>query len=296
MLSIAYRKEIPMKSLVYFFAILSILMFSCSLPSTATPTSPPVVTEPPAATETPLVTEPPVITEAPTASEPAPPAPNAFCNELSLYLDPTLANSITCEVIPASTLEMDIHPEYTKMTLIGYPLQNKFFPPNISIFPVQAYDLLMPNYLPDRVSELQTLIAGGLPGTSGLPFLPIFNAAQAFHANYALNPFVSGGGIRFLTLYAQYFAPVNNQDLFYTYQGLTNDGQYWVSAILPINHVILPETADPPPGGMTWDQFSANYDVYIADMITQLEAQIPDSYLPSLTALDTLVTSITILP
>jgi hypothetical protein len=237
-----------------------------------------------------------VVTEAPIATEPAPPTPNVTCFELSLYLDPALVSSTTCEVVPASTLEMDVHPQYTRLTLQDYPLQNKFWPATISVFPVQQYTVLQPVFLLEMVTDLQALIAGGLPGTSSLPFLPIFNAAQAFHANYALNPFVSGGGIRFLTLYAQYFAPVNNQDLFYTYQGLTNDGQYWVSAILPINHVILPETADPPPGGMTWDQFSANYDVYIADMITQLEAQIPDSYLPSLTALDTLVTSITILP
>ncbi len=279
-----------MKRLVYFFAILSILMFSCSIPSTATPTTLPLITEPP------QVTEPPVVTEAPTAAGIPVPAPNVTCFELSLYLDPALASSTTCEVIPESTLEMDTHPQYTTLILQDYPLQNKFFPATISVFPVQRFTELIPDFLPVLVTDLQTIIAGGQPVESSLPFLPIFHAAQAFHADLALTPFVSGSGIRFLTLYAQYFAPVNNQDLFYTYQGLTNDGQYWVSAILPINHVILPETADPPPGGMTWDQFSANYDVYIADMITQLEAQLPDSYLPSLTALDTLVTSITILP
>ena len=279
-----------MKRLVYFFAILSILMFSCSIPSTATPTTLPLITEPP------QVTEPPVVTEAPTAAGIPVPAPNVTCFELSLYLDPALASSTTCEVIPESTLEMDTHPQYTTLILQDYPLQNKFFPATISVFPVQAYGILRPDYLPGLVTELQALIAGGLPGTSGLPFLPIFNAAQAFHSNYNLTPFVNGGGIRFLTLYAQYTAPVNNQDLFYTYQGLTTDGQYWVSAILPINHVILPETADPPPGGMTWDQFSANYDVYLPGMVTQLEAQLPDSFTPTLTALDALVSSISIQP
>ena len=59
-----------------------------------------------------------------------------------------------------------------------------------------------------------------------------------------LQPFVSGIGVRFLTEYAQYFVPVNNHDLFYTYQGLTNDGQYWISVILPINHPDLPANAD----------------------------------------------------
>lgn len=279
-----------MKRHFYFFAILSILMFACSLPATATPTPVEV------ATETPVVTAPPVITEEPTAPGPVVPAPNVTCHELSLYLDPALASTTTCEVIAESTLEMNVHPQYTTLTLQDYPLQNKFFPATISVYPVQAYSALRPDIIPGLVSDLQVLIAGGAPDASHIPFLPIFNAAQTFHANYNLNPFVNGGGVRFLTLYAQYFAPVNNQDLFYTYQGLTPDGLYWVSAILPINHVILPETADPPPGGMTWEQFSVNYEVYIADMITQLQAQTPDSFTPTLTALDALVASISIQP
>jgi hypothetical protein len=279
-----------MKRLVYFLAILSILMFACSIPATATPTPPPVITE------TPVVTGTPVVTEEPTVTEPAIPPPNVTCLELSLYLDPALGTNTTCEVIAESTLEMDTHPQYTTLTLLDYPLQNKFFPATISVYPVQAYSTLRPDVIPGLVTDLQALIAGGVPGSSYIPFLPIFNAAQTFHASYSLDPFMDGGGLRFLTLYAQYFAPVNNQDLFYTYQGLTSDGLYWVSAILPVNHVILPETADPPPGGMTWEQFSANYEVYIADMITQLEAQTPGSFSPTLTALDELVSSISIQP
>jgi hypothetical protein len=287
-----------MKRLVYFLSVLSILLFSCALPSTAspTPTPPPIPSDTPIVTEPPVVTEAPLATEAPTSAGPVVPPANVTCHELSFYLDPALATNTTCEVIPASSEMMNIHPQYTKLTLVDYPLQNKFFPATISIFPVQAYSTLMPDYIPSGVTELQALIAGGQPGTSSLPFLPIFNAAQTFHSNYSLVPFLSGGGIRFLTLYAQYFAPVNNMDLFYTYQGLTNDGQYWVAAILPINHVILPETPDLPPGGMTWDQFSANYDVYIADMVTQLETQAPDSFTPTLITLDALVSSISIQP
>jgi hypothetical protein len=47
---------------------------------------------------------------------------------------------------------------------------------------------------------------------------------------------------------------------------------------------------------MTWEQFSDNYDVYLPDMISQLESQLPDSFTPTLTALDALVSSISIQP
>jgi len=279
-----------MKHLAYFLVVLSILMFSCTLPSTVTPTPPPLPSD------TPVVSEPPVKTGAPTEPGPVIQAANVTCQGMSLYLDPALATNTTCEVVPESTMEMEVHPQYVKLTLVDYPLQNKFFPATLSIFPVQAYTALMPDYISGRVSELQALLSGGLPGTSSLPFLPTWNAAQTFHSNYSLFPFLNGGGIRFLTLYAQYAAPVNNQDLFYTYQGLTTDGQFWVAAILPINHVMLPETADPPPGGMTFDQFAANYETYIADMTSQLEAQLPNSFTPTLTALDALIYSISIQP
>ena len=220
---------------------------------------------------------------------------NVTCNELALYLDPALASGYDCQTIPESSMEFEMYPAHTELTLQGYPLADKFFTPHISIYPVQRYTELLPDFIPGRVSDLQTLIGGGAAGDS-LPFLPVFNAAQTFHAQYQVIPFVSGSGIRYLTLYAQYFAPVNNHDLFYTYQGLTSDGQYWVSAILPINNPILPANADNPPSGVSWEEFSNNYDPYIADMIAQLNAQPQDAYTPSLGLLDALVASITIQP
>ncbi len=245
----------------------------------------------PTDTPAPITTEPPVVTESPT--EP-PVMANVACNELSLYLDPAVGSSYSCETIPESVMEFEIHPQFTRITLGGYPLAGTFFSPRIDVYPVAAYTALMPDYIPGRVAALQGLTAGALPGTESLPFLPTFNAAQIFHARYQVVPFQNGSGIRFLTEYAQYFAPVNNHDLFYTYQGLTSDGRYWVSAILPINHPMLPANPDNPPGGQTWEQFANNYEPYITDMIAQLEAQAPESFIPSLTALDALAQSIII--
>jgi hypothetical protein len=266
-----------MKKIVPFL-IIALMLLSCSLPGTETP--PPVTTEPP-------VTEPPTET---------PIAPNVTCNELSLYLDPALGSSYTCETIPESNIEMEVHPQFTRISLTGYPLSGTFFSPRIDVYPVAAYAALLPDSIPGRATALQGLIAGAAPGTESLPLLPVFNAAQTFHAQYQVVPFQNGSGIRFLTLYAQYFAPVNNQDMFYTYQGLTPDGQYWVSAILPANHPILPTNADNPPGGMSWEDFSNNYEPYITDMVNQLNAQPAESYIPSLAALDALVASIRVQP
>jgi hypothetical protein len=287
-----------MKKLMPFLSILAVMLMACSITVNVTP--PPASPVP--AVPSPLVSS-PAVTEAPTTI-PIPTAipANTTCNELSLYLDPALASGSTCETIPESSMEMEIHPQHTELTLQGYVLAGKFFTAHISIYPVPRYSELLPDVVPGRVTELQALI-GGSPAPvfstsfgSSLPFLPVFNAGQVFYSNYQVVPFVNGSGIRFLTEYAQYTAPVNNNDLFYTYQGLTGDGQHWISAILPINHPLLPADGQNPPGGQSWEDFSSTYETYITKMATQLNAQAPDSFTPTLSMLDALIASITIQP
>jgi hypothetical protein len=274
-----------MKRLIFPLVIFAVLMFACNatpVPPTEPPLTPPPVTEPPA-------TEPPIMT-------------NTTCNELSLYLDPALASSYTCETVPESPYEMEMYPEHTELTLLGYPLSGTFFEPHISIYSVAGYTALRPDFIPDSVAELQAILTSGSippytsPFHSYLPFLPTFGAGEAFYAQALVLPFTSGNGVRYLTEFAQYSVPVNNTDLFYTYQALTGDGLYWVTAILPINHPMLPAGPDPLPGGVSFEDFSNNYDTYIVDMVNQLNAQSPDSYTPTITALDVLVGSITITP
>ncbi|MBM3151465.1 MAG: hypothetical protein FJZ96_04550 [Chloroflexi bacterium] len=278
-----------MKRTILSLTCLALVILACSFPPTATPTLPPPATEPPAGTESPVETVPPV------------PITNVTCNVLSLYLDPALASSYSCQIVPESAGEFEVYPTYTELTLVGYPLADKFFTPHISVYPIERYSELLPDLVPGRYMGLINLIALGVPPfvasfTTSIPFLPNFNAAQVFYAREAVLPFGSGNGIRFMTEYAQYFAPVNNHDLFYTYQGATSDMLYWVSVILPINHPTLPANADNPPGGMTWEDFSNNYEPYITGMVSQLNMEAPDSYTPSITALDALVNSIVITP
>lgn len=289
-----------MKKLALPLLAIAFVMLACSI-SPAPSTKPPV-TEPPA-TEPP-VTEPPV-TEPPVTEPPVTVPPiltNVTCNELSLYLDPALASGYACQVVPVSPYEMEMYPEHTELTLQGYPLAGKFFEPHISIYSVADYTTLRPDFIPNWVVELQAILTSGSippytsPFHSYLPFLPTFGAAEAFYAQAQVLPFTNGNGIRFLTEFAQYTVPVNNTDLFYTYQGLTSDGLYWISAILPINHPMLPGSADPLPGGVSFEDFANNYDPYILDMVNQLNSQSPGSYTPTITALDVLVSSITITP
>jgi hypothetical protein len=292
-----------MKRPIYFLVIFSILLFACSISTTATPavvTTAQAITQPPVATEAPTATEPPAATQAPaaTATLPAtvPPAAqtNATCNEMRLFLDPALATGFSCQSVaevagdpnaPGST----VNPKYTEITLTGYILSDRFFTPIINLYPVQRYSELLPDVISPKVAALQALIGGGSTGGKGLPFLLNFNAAQELYVQYKVISFGSGNGIRYLTQYSQFADPINNHEVFYTYQGLTSDGKYWIFAILPISNPLLPADSNNPPNMQDWDG-------YMAALTTQLNAQPPESFSPTMPMLDALIASLRVQP
>jgi hypothetical protein len=267
--------------------VCSILLFACNISATKTPTT---GGETPTATGTPVTVEPPAATDTP-----APPPPNVTCGPLSLYLDPALGTSYGCETLPeandADIPAFGINPQYSKITLAGYPLADKFMSPHIDIYPVQRYRELLPDLVPLRVTALQTLLGGGAPGKPALPVLPIQNAAQFFFAQYSVVPFQNGSGIRYVTEYGQGYYSVNNYSIWLSFQGLTADGQYWISMILPISHPSLPANGDNPPDALVNDT-----EAYFSQAAAALNAQAPDSFVPSIVQVDALINSMVVTP
>ena len=296
-----------MKRPVFFLVILTILMLACTISTTATPpvatSAPatlPVATTAPVVSETPTATEPPPATEPPTVTETPLPQTNVTCNEMALFLDPSLASGFSCQTVPESGGQnepgFEVNPKYTELSFTGYVLSNRFFTPKIDVYPVQRFNEILPDVIPTKVAELQALIGGGPTGDKGLPLLPNFNAGQEFFTKYKVISFGSVNGIRFLTQYSQFVDPINNNEFFYTFQGLTGDGNYWISAILPISNPTLPADGKNPPNGQSWDDFNNNFSTYITALSTQLNTQPPENYSPTITVLDALVASIRIQP
>lgn len=277
-----------MKRRLLPFSLLSIFLVACGTPTPGASTS-----------ETP--SSGPSVTPSPTPSETPGVVANATCNELSFYLDQAIGSGYTCEIVPESTDELEPWPQHTRVTIEGYPLSGTFFPARISVFPVSDYSALRPE-VPGLVTELQTLTGGGPAPvfsesfSNSPPFLPVVNAAQAFFARYEVVPFSNGSGVRFLTEITQYAVPVNNADLFYTYQALTDDGQYWISVTLPVNLASLPSNADDAMSGQSFEDWAANYEPYITGAVDGLNAQEPGSFTPTIDDLDALVASIVIEP
>ena len=191
----------------------------------------------------------------------------------------------------------EIAPTHLRFTLTGYQLQGKFHEPAIYIYPADEYEKVNSNAA-SQIESLKRIRAGATILKETMPRVPWFNADLVIVANVKTIPFQNGRGVRTLTEYAQYFAPINNHELIYQFQGLTDDDKYYIFAILPINAPILAEdekTDSPvPPGGVPIPTDTGPNDVYYVAVTQKLNALPAEEYTPSLTALDALIQSILI--
>ena len=284
------------------------VLVSCNLPFTISLNTPiPPTPFPPQGTPEILVV---TATNLPTALPTPTPQFSGLEKNLggvSMTIPTCLASDASGVIIPEENPGGDMppfafNPEYRKITLIGYPLTGKFFEPIVQVYPVARFVELVPD-VSTTVNGMQQLLNNHPANIqTGIPFLPIENAAQVFRAQVGYLNFQNGQGIGFLTEYAQYSAPVNNHDLFYTFQGLTNDGKYWISMLLPANAAYLQPAYNDntlPAGGVAApDMNSANFSnemtAYYAAMVQKLNGTPADQFTPSLSCIAQFVQSINI--
>jgi hypothetical protein len=263
----------------------SILLTAC-FPAASTTTLPSST-----ATSVPMATLEPTATVAPATT--AVPAP-AGSPQLSLDTG-NLATGFQTETVAAVPASDDapyweVLPEYTRVTLQGYPISSHLMQPQILIYP--ANELGKVNEGAGKVvSSLQSLLLSPQEVTP-MPFLPLFNAMQVMHTQVQPLDFKSGLGLRYLTEFDQGMIPINNHELIYTYQGLTSDGKYYVAAVLPVTHPSLP--ADGEVTGKEPPEFTSDFPTYLADVVKTLNPQAAKTFTPDLTQMDALMSSLEI--
>lgn len=225
---------------------------------------------------------------------------------LSIVISPAVANGARGNQVPRTEENAagpsGVTPGHIQMKLEGYALQNRFHEPQIYVYPAQAYAEMSPAAF-ESMHRLNNILGnGGAPvSPEQLPTVPFFNAQQVFASNIRPISFQNGRGMRFLTEYAQYYASITNQDLFYQFQGLTNDGAYYVIAILPIRHPALAETSDSgaalPSGGIPYPGMAdpdPNWPGYYGAITTLLDTSPQDVFTPTVDQLDLLIQSMRI--
>jgi hypothetical protein len=197
----------------------------------------------------------------------------------------------------------DVAPEHIQFKLDGYALEGKFHQPQIYIYPAQAYAQMQERgAAAQSLEQLRAVLEqSSMVNVKELPFVPFFNVPQALAAQVKVIAFQHGRGVRMVTEYAMGRAIINNQELIYHFEGLTDDGQTYVIAILPITAPGLPEDGQPggvvPPGGVSvpdYNDMNANWMGYYGDARQMLQGLEPGAYSPNLDQLDALIGSLAI--
>lgn len=275
-----------MKQRIFLLSTITVLILACNLSNPVLPTP---TTEPDVVVATNTVDTHGVVT----------------LNNVSFTLPIGVANDAQSEMVAATPgTESDpwwgIAPAHLQFKLTGYQLQGQILEPQILVYPAEEYAQMENSPAAAQIERLKNILAGAAPSKDTLPMVGSFNAGQIFAAHIQVIDFKSGKGVRYLTEYAQYAAPVNNYEMVYEFQGLTNDGKYYIIAVLPVSSSILAENEKPdaaiPPGGVPIPSGGMPDAPYYDAVTAALNAMYPDSFNPSLFQLDTLISSITVTP
>ena len=172
-----------------------------------------------------------------------------------------------------------------------YSIQEHFHTPVIYVFAIDK--LIQGGQVgATTAAALQALLNDpeyDLQAEDNLPFLPPFNAGQVLHVLEQRLDSEHNSGIRYLTLYSQALVGVVNYDIFYTYQGISADGRYYIAAVLPINSTLL---SNDQLTQAELESIAGDYAGYITSMKDLLIADNGASLTPTLGALDAMMMSI----
>lgn len=229
---------------------------------------------------------------------------------VTMEFDAALAKEFLAETVAAVPLENPtdkpdgVAPQHIVITLrdsyaarLTRDASSPYALPQIFVIPTSdpadpRFDEEFPPLRP-AVAGLNTLLARRAGSvTESIPFLPWADERQLFIGRKKLIRFRNGRGVLFLTQYDQEENPVNNSFLVYTFQGLTDDNAWYVSAVFPVSAQGLPATAtvDDPAA------FHSGYDRYLKATTEKLNRLPLRKFTPSLVLLDEIIRSLKVGP
>lgn len=184
-----------------------------------------------------------------------------YFDSLRFDYTPQLARTAIAEQVSG----IDSLPRHIAVFFNGYPVTTSQYEPALRVY---SSDFIEPN----RIIRLNLLLSQRLSNPSAIP-IPLFgDAPQAFLAQLTYREFRNGSGVRFLTTYVD--DTMAAQDVFYSFQGVTDNSRFYISAVFPLSIQTMPE-------GLDNEALSA-----------WLEEQADDTFNPPLSTLDALIASL----
>ena len=223
----------------------------------------------------------------------------ASYGNVSFVIPVGLAMSVDGASMPASAGPLNPSPAFIRFALKGYQFEYPDSPshPQVRVYPADEYAALS-GWADESLRRLQSMLDNPYtPVTNdSLPNVPYMgSSAQLFGAQVKQLPFKNGNGVRMISSYAQYPAPVSQRSSFYHYEGLTQDGKYVVVVEMPVVLPVYADESNPGENGITYVQqdwsLMGPYYQSVTDLLNNAS---PDGFNPMLSRLDGLVQSITV--
>jgi hypothetical protein len=249
-------------------------------------------------------------TEPPAATATAPKAVEVNLGSVHFVIPAGLASSAKVETTtdiewPAVNPSFGTFPEHWVITLNGYVLSKTSKAPRIIIFrtdeAIGIYD--------SQIKALRRLKDKG--SLAKLPDQTVSRLTMvivSFKAQISQVSSSSNIGVRHLTqVFYMDVCPITNEEIFYYYNGLSSDGNYFIFAELPVhasflqtspNSRLVPAGGIPFPEGCTAEQLgqqscdAGEAKQYLQDITDKINAGGPGDWRPSLSVLDELISSI----
>jgi hypothetical protein len=285
-----------MKVAVRLTLLLALLMTACSGTPPDTPEAPTqavVNTRVPTLEPTTAPTRQPTVTQASVLKQ------TVNFRGIEFSYDLSLASEIVGDSLPASLSSQTgvQDPAHIRFTFDDAELSNVFNPrePQLRIYSVQDYRQSSEQTAGARIDLLSSLI-DEKPELVGyeLPVLPVVDAKQLFHIQLKYLDFEDGSGLRYISRYGGEDTAVTNQDIFYTYQGLSDDGKYIICFYFPLTTSVLPDSLETVPEEHKDFLNLGTFETYLQDTVGQLGNLSPQSFNPNINLLDELVQSISL--
>lgn len=228
------------------------------------------------------------LTEMVEATEtPAPSRPGLSPQIVTFTLDPALdLGEMTASVVPYVAESADVPywepaPEHLRFEFAS----ESVFPPQILIYPVDDFEAMGIDLVNAEIDALRALLEDRPALETRPPYLPLVNAGRVMWTQSKYLDFSGGSGVRYLTVFQQAPIYVVNADLLYTFQGMTTDGQYYISATFPARTDSLPDEMESIP-----DNFDPAKN--LTESAALLNSLSPADFSPNLALLDDLMLSL----
>jgi hypothetical protein len=223
---------------------------------------------------------------------------SASFNGISFVYPSTLAGQAAGENVPASAARPGFPfisqiPEHIRFRFESYSNEKTGLKPQVIVVSVDKLREIQPG-AGNLIALLRTIMSIKpelLIDYMGM--LPFVDTSDMMFAQVEAVEFQNGNGVRFLTQYSPNKEPINNLQLFYTFQGLTDDGKYYVATVLPVSYPDLPDLPTDITGQERAD-LERDYPAYLERIKSMLDDAPAESFLPDLAVLDEMIASLQI--